>query len=151
MCAVCVCVVCVCWEVEEVMHSVEWDMLLFFAAQFVMVEVSLSKCTCMPACLHHEPPNVSFQRLFSHRHFQTKRALLHPSPAHTYTAHTRIIKIKQAAAEVGLINMIGGWLEAAIRAAPPASRCAHATCTACNLLSCLPRGGGFASCLWPAA
>jgi Na+/H+ antiporter NhaD/arsenite permease-like protein len=51
--------------VEEVMHSVELDMLLFFAAQFVMVE---------------------------------------------------------AAAEIGLIDMIGGWLEVAIRAAPPQSR-----------------------------
>lgn len=46
-------------------QSVEWDMLLFFAAQFVMVE---------------------------------------------------------AAAEVGMIDMIGGWLENIIRAAPAASR-----------------------------
>lgn len=30
----------------------------------------------------------------------------------------------EAANEVGLINMIGGWLEAAIRAAPPEARCA---------------------------
>ncbi|GBF88485.1 hypothetical protein Rsub_01198 [Raphidocelis subcapitata] len=52
-------------EVEEVLHAVEWDMLLFFAAQFVMVE---------------------------------------------------------AAAEIGMIDMLAGWLEAAIRAAPPASR-----------------------------
>jgi di/tricarboxylate transporter len=48
-----------------VLQSVEWDMLLFFAAQFVMVE---------------------------------------------------------AAAEVGMIDMIGGWLEYIIRAAPAASR-----------------------------
>jgi hypothetical protein len=33
------CLVVAPMEVEEVMHSVEWDMLLFFAAQFVMVEV----------------------------------------------------------------------------------------------------------------
>lgn len=48
-----------------VLQSVEWDMLLFFAAQFVMVE---------------------------------------------------------AAAEIGLINMIGGWLDTIIRAAPPSAR-----------------------------
>ncbi|KAI8465106.1 MAG: transporter [Monoraphidium minutum] len=59
------CLVVAPMEVENVMHSVEWDMLLFFAAQFVMVE---------------------------------------------------------AAAEVGMINMIGGWLEAAIRASPPQTR-----------------------------
>jgi Na+/H+ antiporter NhaD/arsenite permease-like protein len=52
-------------EVDEVMHAVEWDMLLFFAGQFVMVE---------------------------------------------------------AASEIGLINMVAGWLEAAIRAAPPSAR-----------------------------
>ena len=33
------CVVTAPMDVESVMHSVEWDMLLFFAAQFVMVEV----------------------------------------------------------------------------------------------------------------
>ncbi|WIA39472.1 hypothetical protein OEZ86_005570 [Tetradesmus obliquus] len=52
-------------DVEEIMHSVEWDMLLFFAAQFVMVE---------------------------------------------------------CAAEIGMIDMIGGWLEAIIRAAPAQQR-----------------------------
>lgn len=29
------------------MHSVEWDMLLFFAAQFVMVEVSALCVLCV--------------------------------------------------------------------------------------------------------
>lgn len=46
-------------------QSVEWDMLLFFSAMFVMIE---------------------------------------------------------AAAEIGMINMIGGWLESAIRATPEGSR-----------------------------
>ena len=52
-------------DVEEIMHLVEWDMLLFFAALFVMVE---------------------------------------------------------GAVEVGLINRVGGWLAAIIRAAPPEAR-----------------------------
>jgi Na+/H+ antiporter NhaD/arsenite permease-like protein len=51
------------------LKPVEWDMLLFFAGQFVMVE---------------------------------------------------------AAAELGLIDMVGGWLASAIRAAPPAARTAAA-------------------------
>lgn len=61
-------VLCVCdspMEVEKVVHTVEWDMLLFFAAMFIMIEAS---------------------------------------------------------AEIGMISMIGGWLESAIRATPPASR-----------------------------
>lgn len=52
-------------EVEEIMHLVEWDMLIFFAALFVMVE---------------------------------------------------------GAVEVGLINRIGNFLAALIRAAPPDAR-----------------------------
>eukprot|EP00887_Chlorella_sp_A99_P000899 scaffold5.g899.t1 len=61
-------VLCVCddpMEVDKVVRSVEWDMLLFFAAMFVMIEAS---------------------------------------------------------AEIGMIDMIGGWLESAIRAAPEGSR-----------------------------
>lgn len=34
------CLVVAPMEVDEVMHSVEWDMLLFFAAQFVLVEAA---------------------------------------------------------------------------------------------------------------
>ncbi|KAL4436773.1 hypothetical protein ABPG75_003912 [Micractinium tetrahymenae] len=61
-------VLCVCdapMEVERVVHTVEWDMLLFFASMFVMIEAS---------------------------------------------------------AEVGMISMIAGWLETAIKAAPEGSR-----------------------------
>lgn len=45
------CVAAAPMEVDEVMHSVEWDMLLFFAAQFVMVEVRCDghrgACVCV--------------------------------------------------------------------------------------------------------
>lgn len=61
-------VLCVCdapMEVERVVHTVEWDMLLFFASMFVMIEAS---------------------------------------------------------AEVGMISMIAGWLESAIKSAPEGSR-----------------------------
>jgi hypothetical protein len=53
-------------DADGPLASVEWSMLFFFAAQFVMVE---------------------------------------------------------AAAELGLIDMLGGWLAAAIRAAPDGARC----------------------------
>jgi Na+/H+ antiporter NhaD/arsenite permease-like protein len=63
--AIVLCVVDKPMEVERVVHTVEWDMLLFFASMFVMIEAS---------------------------------------------------------AEIGMINMIAGWLEDAITAVPEGSR-----------------------------
>eukprot|EP00887_Chlorella_sp_A99_P002871 scaffold6.g2871.t1 len=63
--AIVLCVVDNPMEVDKVVHSVEWDMLLFFAAMFVMIAAS---------------------------------------------------------AQVGMIDMIGGWLDSAIRSAPEGSR-----------------------------
>ena len=93
-------------------QTVEWDLLLFFASMFAMIEASAGKLR----------GRFELRRGGVWLTWRRCHALRTPCPLNSTLALHAELLAPLAFAEIGMIGMIAGWLEDAIRAVPEGSR-----------------------------